>query len=331
MGAKSRWIALLLLWPTMAQAAGLTAWPSQAAPVRNTVPASLMVLKGQSTNSLYVMEVDQTNGAFPVEGVGGAPVAVTATQGTTPWIVAGGGTAGSPAAGVVTVQGNASGTPIPISGSITATNAAVGVIGAAAPTSASYGGLLNGSNLIGALGDSSGRTVIAGAGTAGSAAGGVLTIQGSASGTGVPVTGTFWQATQPISGTVTANAGTGTFTVSGTVTANAGTGTFTTDQTTAAGTFQDGSIAFGSLTTSYQTVVTTGGAAKIVSMRNNSNAVIVVSLNAGSTTSYTLDPSDAVSLDLKQAGLNIASSTALSAKYSGSAPTTGSIRINVAY
>jgi hypothetical protein len=29
----------------------------------------------------------------------------------------------------------------------------------------------------------------------------------------VPVTGTFWQATQPVSGTVTANAGTGTFTV----------------------------------------------------------------------------------------------------------------------
>lgn len=32
-----------------------------------------------------------------------------------------------------------------------------------------------------------------------------------------PVSGTFWQATQPVSGTVTANAGTGTFTVSGTV------------------------------------------------------------------------------------------------------------------
>jgi hypothetical protein len=30
----------------------------------------------------------------------------------------------------------------------------------------------------------------------------------------MPVTGTFWQATQPVSGTVTANAGTGTFAVS---------------------------------------------------------------------------------------------------------------------
>jgi hypothetical protein len=34
----------------------------------------------------------------------------------------------------------------------------------------------------------------------------------------VAVTGTFWQATQPVSGTVTANAGTGTFTVAGAVT-----------------------------------------------------------------------------------------------------------------
>lgn len=38
------------------------------------------------------------------------------------------------------------------------------------------------------------------------------------------VTGTFWQATQPVSGTVTANVGTGTQPVSGTVTANVGTG-----------------------------------------------------------------------------------------------------------
>jgi hypothetical protein len=34
----------------------------------------------------------------------------------------------------------------------------------------------------------------------------------------VPVSGTFWQATQPVSGTVTANAGTGTFTVTGPLT-----------------------------------------------------------------------------------------------------------------
>lgn len=39
----------------------------------------------------------------------------------------------------------------------------------------------------------------------------------------IAVTGVFFQATQPVSGTITANAGTGTFTVSGTVTSNIGT------------------------------------------------------------------------------------------------------------
>jgi len=58
------------------------------------------------------------------------------------------------------------------------------------------------------LQDSSYRPVIVGAGTAGSQTGGILTVQGDASGTAIPVSGTFWQATQPVSGTVTANAGT---------------------------------------------------------------------------------------------------------------------------
>lgn len=42
-------------------------------------------------------------------------------------------------------------------------------------------------------------------------AGGALVVDGSA--VTQPVSGTFWQTTQPISGTITANAGTGTFTV----------------------------------------------------------------------------------------------------------------------
>lgn len=54
--------------------------------------------------------------------------------------------------------------------------------------------------------DSSGRQVAVGAGTAGSQTGGVLTIQGDPAGTPVPV-----------SGTVTANAGSGTFNIAGTV------------------------------------------------------------------------------------------------------------------
>ena len=58
-------------------------------------------------------------------------------------------------------------------------------------------------------------------GTAGTASADVITVQGIASMTALLVDGSA--TTQPVSGTVTANAGSGTFAVSGTVTANAGT------------------------------------------------------------------------------------------------------------
>jgi hypothetical protein len=53
--------------------------------------------------------------------VAGAATIGAVNQATSPWIVAGGGTAGSPGTAVLTVQGVASGTAIPISGTITAT------------------------------------------------------------------------------------------------------------------------------------------------------------------------------------------------------------------
>jgi hypothetical protein len=104
--------------------------------------------------------------------------------------VIGTGTAGTSATGVVTIQGIAGGTAIPVSGSITDNNPSVSATGAAVPADGTFIGLNSGGNLIGAIGDSSGRAVVVGAGTAGSAAGGVLTVQGSASGTAIPVSGT---------------------------------------------------------------------------------------------------------------------------------------------
>lgn len=58
--------------------------------------------------------------------------------------VTGSGTAGSPNAGVLTVQGISGGTalPVSVSGTITTTNAANGSIGAAAPSTATYMGAL---------------------------------------------------------------------------------------------------------------------------------------------------------------------------------------------
>jgi hypothetical protein len=69
-----------------------------------------------------------------------------------------------------------------------------GAVGSTAPTSANLYGGSDGTNLRAISVDSSGR------------------VNANINGT-VPVSGTFWQATQPVSGTVTANAGTGSFTV----------------------------------------------------------------------------------------------------------------------
>lgn len=43
------------------------------------------------------------------------PTTVTTNQGTSPWIVAGGGTAGTPGTAALTIQGIGSGTPVPVS------------------------------------------------------------------------------------------------------------------------------------------------------------------------------------------------------------------------
>jgi len=85
------------------------------------------------------------------------------------------------------------------SGGGISSNASVGVINLTNPLSATYIAGNNSGNLTGVLVDSSGHLQID-----------VLTAPTTA------VTGTFWQTTQPISGTVTANAGTGTMAVSGT-------------------------------------------------------------------------------------------------------------------
>src|SRR6185369_596972 len=79
----------------------------------------------------------------------------------------------------------------------------------------------DGSNTRTVLIDSTGRQVVVGAGTAGSQAGGVITIQGDPAGTPVPVSGTV--AVSSVSGTVAVTQSTSPWVVSGTVTSNQGT------------------------------------------------------------------------------------------------------------
>jgi len=55
------------------------------------------------------------NGQLKGVGGGGGGGGGSVTQGSSPWIVAGTGTAGTPSVGILTVQGHASGTPQPVS------------------------------------------------------------------------------------------------------------------------------------------------------------------------------------------------------------------------
>ena len=124
-------------------------------PVSNTNPMPVTPLAGGTPQNVNITKIQGaapslTNPLWMMPATG-ALWAVT--QSTSPWIIAGGGTAGSAAAGVATVQGIASMTPI----------------------------------------------LIGGTGTAGSSATAVVTVQGITSGTALPVSGAFYQATQPVS------------------------------------------------------------------------------------------------------------------------------------
>jgi hypothetical protein len=293
---------------------------------------------------------------------------LTALQGNPPWSVTGTGIAGTSAPGVVSVQGVTGGTPVPISGSITATNPSVAPTGAAVPADATYSGMNVGGNLVGLTGTANGLKVDGSAVTqpvSGTVAVSAITgaLPAGANNIGSvnvanfpgtqPISGTVavsnFPATQPVSGTVTADQGGAPWTMVGVGTPGTQSGGVVTVQgdpsgtpvpvsgsftpTITSATFQDGSIQYSSLTSTFQTVITTGGVVKHVDMRNNTNSVVQVSLNGGSTIAYTLDAGDQVSLDLESNGSSIPSGTALQALYpfGATAPTSGSIRINAFY
>lgn len=74
--------------------------------------------------------------------------------------VQGEGTPGVPAGGLLTIQGDPAGTPVPVSGTVTATNPSVGVTGAAVPADATYAGMNVSGNLTGLIGTVNGLDVV---------------------------------------------------------------------------------------------------------------------------------------------------------------------------
>ena len=141
-------------------------------------------------------------------------------------IMVGAGTAGSSVGGVITIQGDPSGTPVPITGAISATNPSVGTNDTSAPGSSTQIGGTDGTNLRALrafdLDSGGGQQWILGVGLRKSSGGGSVEFGTSSDPIRTDPTGT---TTQPVSGTVTANQG-GSWTVSGT-------GNFTVVQPTA--------------------------------------------------------------------------------------------------
>lgn len=308
---------------------------------RNGTPG-MMIVKGQGTNTSYMLEADPATGALPVNIVSGSLVlgydenygTVGATTLRTAAQIGNATGAAAFGAGATSAQTlrvvlptdqtaipasqsgtwdirNITGTVSLPTGASTEATLAKLPVAQGSTTSGESGPLIQGAVTTAAPSYTTAQTSPLSLTT-----GGALRVDASGS-------------TQPVSGTVAATQS-GTWTVQPGNTAN--TTAWLVDQAAATtATFQDGSIAFGSLTTSFATVITSGGALKNVSMRNNTNGIVVISLDGGSTTAYTLDSGDAITIDLKPLGLRIPVSTALQAKYSGSAPTSGSIRINGVY
>src|SRR6185369_14648639 len=135
-------------------------------------------------------------------------------------VMVGAGTAGSAAGGIVTVQGDPSGVPIPISGNITASNASVGTNDAAIPGFSNLIGGSDGTNLrslrVFDVDSGGGQQWVLGVGLRKAAGGGSVELGTSSDPIRTDPTGT---TTQPVSGTVTANQG-GTWTVQPGNTAN---------------------------------------------------------------------------------------------------------------
>lgn len=91
-----------------------------------------------------------------------------------------------------------------------------------------------------------------------------------------------------------------------------------------------GKIAGSSLTTSYQTLLTMGGAGKILQIWNSTEVPVIFSYDGGTTANLELGPYESESVDYAANGMTLASGTIQAKLVSGSAPVNGgSVRAKV--
>lgn len=142
-----------------------------------------------------VIEGVASGTAVPISGSVSITGTPTVNQGTSPWIVAGGGTAGTAASGVVTIQGIASMTAVltTITGPLGTGTAGTGVrVEGEGTAGSAVGGVITIQGVTSMtpviVNQGTSPWIVAGGGTAGSAATGVVTVQGIASMTPVQTT-----------------------------------------------------------------------------------------------------------------------------------------------
>jgi hypothetical protein len=91
------------------------------------------------------------------------------------------------------------------------------------------------------------------------------------------------------------------------------------------------SVAFGSITTSYTTLATLAHPTRIVRIVNNTNGLLLISWNGDASTDNDVLPAnsfvlyDVTANKVEDDGCFLAKGVIFSVKYSGSAPTSGSI------
>lgn len=225
--------------------------------------------------------------------------------------------AGTPDSTAETIQGNASGVPVPVSVSGSATVSGTVTANAGTGTFA-----ISASALplpAGAATATHQTETHSNAGTPNTTA---VTVQGNASGIAVPVSGTFWQATQPISGTITANVGTGT--QAGNLTQIAGTAPVTGGvagllavggPVASAGSNADNPIKIGGVFNTTQPTVTTG---EVVDSQATAHGALIVATGVDPLAAAITPYSPLNNTDVTALG-NITSTQALTVSTQGAA------------
>jgi hypothetical protein len=117
------------------------------ATVVQTTPANLQTTVTPASGSTFTVVQPTGTNLHAVLDSGSTTAVTQPTASNLNATVVGSGTAGTPSAGVVTIQGITGGTAIPVSGTITASNPSVGTDGSAAPTSSTQIGGSDGTNL----------------------------------------------------------------------------------------------------------------------------------------------------------------------------------------